>query len=69
MVKRPQEVKYILNNEEHWALSRCSAREKKSMRELIKTQLKPFFEDLIKQYPRVPVSNSGKIDNQNRKTA
>lgn len=67
MVKRPKEVVYRMNNEEHWALSRCSAREKKSMRELVKAQLKPFFDDLVKRYPRIVVDNTGKIDNQYQK--
>ena len=67
MVKRPKEVIYRMSNEEHWALSRCSAREKKSMRELVKAQLKPFFDDLLKRYPRIPVDNSGKIDGLTQK--
>ncbi|QDU03123.1 hypothetical protein V6x_28350 [Gimesia chilikensis] len=64
MIGRKKPVQILLDIDDHWCLSRYAAKQKISIRQIVRDQLSPLIDDLKKQYPRTPIDKTGKIGSE-----
>ncbi len=58
MIGRKKPIQIMLDNEEHWSLSRYAAIQKKAIRQVVRDHMKSLFDELKEKYPRKSISES-----------